>query len=228
MKEPVKERFSLPVRLNAESAIAIAMPESKAIHFLASVIQTPSDVEVGSVLLDKTVPVIGRMNVAACDAYWTTCKENPSYDVVWWRLELAEDSSEWESCEGVRGRSELTQFLSHFVPDKRIGVLETVHREKGFYFLLLLLASPLQGGRGRRAAVPHIQKDICFQFPHCQTENPEKHHNGKGHSGSQDPVPAFITVITFPGKKGGNLLIIISHLPHLTFPSSIRIIRSAI
>ena len=99
---------------------------------------------------------------------------------------------------------------------------------KGFYFLLLLLASPLQGGRGRRAAVPHIQKDIGFQFPHCQTENPEKHHNGKGHSGSQDPVPAFITVITFPGKKGGNLLIIISHPPHLTFPSSIRIIRSAI
>ena len=99
---------------------------------------------------------------------------------------------------------------------------------KGLYFLLLLLISPLQGGRGRRAAVPHIQKDICFQFPHCQTENPEKHHNGKGHSGSQDPVPAFITVIAFPGKKGGNLLIIISHLPHLTFPSSIRMIRSAI
>lgn len=92
----VKERFSLPVRANAESAIAIAMPESKAIHFLASVIQTPSDVEVGSVLLDKTVPVIGRMNVAACDAYWTSCRENPSYDVVWWRLELAGDSSEWE------------------------------------------------------------------------------------------------------------------------------------
>ena len=86
VKEPAKERFSLSVRPNAESAIAIAMPESKAIHFLASVIQTPSDVEVGSVLLDKTVPVIGRMNVAACDAYWTTCKENPSYD----------DSSEWE------------------------------------------------------------------------------------------------------------------------------------
>ena len=94
VKEPAKERFSLPVRPNAESEIAIAMPDAKPIGFLASVIQTPSDVEVGSVLLDKPVPVIGRMNVAACDAYWTTCKENPSYDVVWWRLELADDSSE--------------------------------------------------------------------------------------------------------------------------------------
>ena len=99
---------------------------------------------------------------------------------------------------------------------------------KGLYFLLLLLASPLQGSRSRRAAVAHIQKDIGFQFPHCQTENPEKHHNGKGYSGSQDPVPALIAVINFPGKKSGNLLIIISHLPHLTFPSSIRMIRSAI
>ena len=102
---------------------------------------------------------------------------------------------------------------------------------KGFYFLLLLLASPLQGGRGRHAAVPHIQKDIGFQFPHCQTENPEKHHNGKGHSPHQDPVPACITFIAFSSKKSGNLLIVIpnfSHYPHLTFPSSIRMIRSAI
>ena len=54
-----------------------------------------SDVEVGAVLLDATVPVIGRMNVSACDAYWTSCKDNPSYDVVWWRLELAAASSEF-------------------------------------------------------------------------------------------------------------------------------------
>lgn len=94
-KEPAKERRSLPVKLNAESEIAIAMPESTPIHFLSTVIQSPSDVEVGAVLLDATVPVIGRMNVSACDAYWTSCKDNPSYDVVWWRLELAASSSEF-------------------------------------------------------------------------------------------------------------------------------------
>lgn len=94
VKEPVKERFSLPVRLDAECAIAIAMPSSPAIHFVSSVIQSPSDIEVSSVLLDKTVLVMGRMNVSVCDAYWSTCKENPSYDVVWWRLELAKESSE--------------------------------------------------------------------------------------------------------------------------------------
>ena len=57
------------------------------------------------------------------------------YDVLWWTLEMAESSSEWVSVNSVRNRGDLQHFLRNFVPDKRLGVLDTGTKEKNLYFV---------------------------------------------------------------------------------------------
>lgn len=93
-EEEEEETVELPLRKEKEGSIRIAMPEGEAVHFRTRVIQAPEDEELDVLQLASVVRVIGRLNVSTCQTFYDSRQADPSFDVVWVLLELADDSSE--------------------------------------------------------------------------------------------------------------------------------------
>ena len=132
MGEAMRE---LQMTKGSESSIALAMPEGAPLFFTANVISCPEDAEARRMDVDAVMRVIGRMSVDTCQTFWESRRDHAGYDVIWWTLEMAEASSEWVSVNSVRNRGDLQHFLRNFVPDKRLGVLDTGTKEKNLYFV---------------------------------------------------------------------------------------------
>ena len=91
---PEPPAASTVVEEEKEGSIRIAMPEGEAVHFRTRVIQAPEDEELDVLQLASVVRVIGRLNVSTCQTFYDSRQADPSFDVVWVLLELADDSSE--------------------------------------------------------------------------------------------------------------------------------------
>ena len=92
-KPPVK-MIDLSLVKGSMTELSIAMPEGKPVYFTATVIDSPSDIEVSSVSLEECLSVIGRMNILTCETYLNHRKESSNFDVIWWILELDKKSDE--------------------------------------------------------------------------------------------------------------------------------------
>ena len=93
-KPPVK-MIDLSLVKGGMTELSIAMPEGKPVYFTATVIDSPSDIEISSISLEECLSVIGRMTIVTCESYLSHRKESSSnFDIIWWILELDKKSDE--------------------------------------------------------------------------------------------------------------------------------------